>query len=211
MRLFLISTLLAFSGCSALAQDFDLSFGGGKIGSLSVSPNRVASNVSAAPMGVGNGTFEATVRSAGGQDTEYTSSSPKKGRVISVTYEGGRATETSVSPSGDMTDMSIASAVPSGVITPVAAINQLISARGCPTAMRFYDGRRVVSVGTTSQDRSDNTLQCNMAYRVTHGPGHLSPLFIKQAALQIEYDVSGSQKLIEMSISSGPFTLYVTP
>lgn len=211
MRLFLISTLIAFCGCAALAQDFDLSFGGGKIGNLSVSTNRVSSDVSAAPMGVGNGTFEANIRITDDQTVEYNSSSPKKGRLISVLYENGRVTETRVSPHGDMTDMSMASAVPVGAITPVAAINQLINAQGCPSSIRFYDGRRVVSVAVDSQDRSGDRLQCNMTYRVTHGPGHLSPLFIKQASLQIEYDLSSGQKLVVMSISSGPFTLYVTP
>ena len=214
MRLTLLTALIMMLAAPISAQTYQLSFGGGSIGTLSYSPSRVASNVTSAPMGVGNGQFEATVqnvtRANGDAVVQYLSKSPAKGRTISVLYKDGSVVETVVTPTGDQTALSDISAVPAGVTTPIVALGHLINATGCPSDLTFYEGRRAVKITATGRSQNGTILVCDMSYRVTHGPGHLSPLFIKNAKLSATYDTSSAQQLTQMSISSGPFTLYVT-
>ena len=214
MRLTLAAAIFAAFTSPVLAETYQLSFGGGTIGSLTFDGNSISSDVSSAPMGVGNGRFKATVanvrRTNGDQVVQYLSDAPAKGRRISVLFKDSAVVETTVSPTSDATDLSDISNVPAGVVTPVAAFGKLAQASGCPSAFRFYDGRRAIQIQPNGQSQDDAALTCNMTYRVTHGPGHLSPLYIKNASMSATYDVSAGQRLTSLSISSGPFTLYVT-
>lgn len=213
MRLFLIVLFASFAA-TASAQTFQLSLGGGSIGTMTVTTDGITANVTDSPLGLANGAFVASakrVQTADGQVvTQYLSDTPRKGRKISVLSDGGQVIETVVSPADDRTALSDPAAVPSGVSTPVAVLNGLINARGCPGTMRFYDGRRVITVAPTGSTQSGTMLSCDMSYRVTSGPGHLSPLFIKNATMEVTYDTASGQSLTEIQIGNGPFTLYVT-
>ncbi len=213
MRPFLFPLMLGLMAISASAQDFSLNFGGGVIGHLRFDGTTLQSSVTSGPMGVGNGKFEASVRNVrletGEAAFQYLSFAPAKGRTISVLYKDGVTTETAVSPANDRTALSDAAAVPAGVVTPVEAFDQLVNAKGCPNDLSFYDGRRVISIARAAQSENAGRLICDLTYKVTHGPGHLSPLFIKRASLQATYTAVGSQQLLKLSVSSGPFTLDV--
>ncbi len=213
MRLFVTLVFASFASL-AQAQTFQLSLGGGTIGTMSVTGDTIRASITDSPMGLANGGFTASakrVQTAEGQIvTQYLSDTPRKGRKISVLSDGGRVLETVVSPADDRTDLSDPAAVPNGVTTPVAVLNRLIDASGCPAAMRFYDGRRVITLAPTGSTQTGTMLSCDMSYRVTAGPGHLSPLYIKNAKMAVTYDTSGGQRMTEIQIGSGPFTLYVT-
>ncbi len=213
MRLFLIVLLTSFASMAS-AQTFQLSLGGDTIGTLTVTGDSIRSNITDSPLGVANGSFTASakrVQTADGQVvTQYLADIPRKGRKISVLSDGGRVIETVVSPAEDRTDLSDPAAVPAGVSTPVAVLNALINASGCPGTMRFYEGRRVITLSATGATQTGTMLSCDMSYRVTGGPGHLSPLYIKNATMEVTYDTSSGQRMTELQIGSGPFTLYVT-
>ncbi len=56
------------------------------------------------------------------------------------------------------------------------------------------------------EDRAEETLTCNMDYRVIAGPGHLSPLKVRKARMSLTYDLGdGEQRLTMISIKSGAF------
>ncbi len=213
MRLFLIVLFASFAGLAS-AQTFQLSLGGGSIGTMSVTGDSIRANVTDSPLGLANGAFIASAKRVQMADgrvvTQYLSDTPRKARKISVLSDGGQVIETTVSPSDDRTPLSDPAAVPAGVSTPVTVLNAIINARGCPGTMRFYDGRRVITLSPTGSTQSGAMLSCDMSYRVTAGPGHLSPLYIKNATMEVSYDTSAGQSLAEIQIGNGPFTLYVT-
>src|SRR5690606_39001732 len=103
------------------------------------------------PLGVGDGVFDgqtANERAGGKTLLRYTgdSRSSRKSRQISVLLYQGRVIETQISPAGERTALSVASAVPEGVIDPVTAFGRMIGAGDCPAAFHIYDGRRVIRV-----------------------------------------------------------------
>ncbi|MEY1554249.1 hypothetical protein AB3Y40_01320 [Yoonia sp. R2331] len=213
MRVFLTILFTSFATLAS-AQTFQLSLGSGTIGTMTVTGDSIRANVTDSPLGLANGAFTATAKRVQMTDgrvvTQYLSDTPRKGRKISVLSDKGQVIETTVSPSDDRTDLSDPAAVPGAVSTPVAVLNGMINATGCPGAMRFYDGRRVITLSPTGSTQTGAMLSCDMSYRVTAGPGHLSPLYIKNATMEVTYDTAAGQSLTEIQIGNGPFTLYVT-
>ncbi|MCX7566903.1 hypothetical protein OS189_11185 [Sulfitobacter sp. F26169L] len=195
------------------AQTFDVSLGGKTLGQLDFSGNgrtsTLRSTLDNTPLGVFNGTFSGT-STGSDQNSTFTgdSRSSRKQRIVQVEIAKGRAVSTDITPPEEQTDLSNVARVPAGVLDPVRAIGRLISAKGCPKSMRLYDGRRVVTLGVGAGNQTENLLVCPVSYRVTAGPGHLSPLRISSAKMQLTYVVSGStQNLHQIRISSGPFSL----
>lgn len=209
MRLFVF--LLITLASAAQAQTFNLSLGGDPIGTLSYSASAVRSDVNNSPLGVADGVFEGTanrVQTADGQVvTQYLGKSFNKGRTISVLMQGGRALETTVSPASEATALSDAAVVPAGITHPIGALGHLVGASGCPGAVQFYDGRRVILISPESATQSGSTQTCNMRYRVTAGPGHMSPLFISRASMTLTYEAGRFQ---QMQVKSGPFSLFIS-
>lgn len=200
---------IAFLAAPAQADTFRVLLGGKALGQLSYAQqgnkSTLRSTLDNTPLGVFNGTFTGT--SAGGTFTGDSKSSRKQRRVV-VKISKGRAISTDVAPADELTKLSDPALVPAGVLDPVRAIGQLMTAKGCPAAMRLYDGRRVVALSPTGQQRTDNALVCSMSYKVIAGPGHLSPLRISNAKMQLGYGVQGTvQKLHQIKISSGIFKL----
>lgn len=199
----------------AAAETLTLSLGGDPIGTMSFDGQSLNANVTSSPLGVANGRFSASSKRVqmadGAVVRQYLSDAPRKGRQISVLHEGGTVLGVTVSPSSDATALSDPGAVPAGVSDPVLTMGRILNATaGCPATQRFFDGRRAITLSPQGQSSQDGTLTCEIAYRVTGGPGHLSPLFISRAKLAVRYDVSGAQRFRDLTISSGPFALTVS-
>lgn len=207
----LIAMLAALLLASPLAaQTFDVKLGGKTLGTLSYSAKggdtTLSSTLDSTPMGVFNGTFTGS-SSAKGQFIGDSKSSRKQ-RVVTVDIEQGRATSVEVTPADEMTDLSDKSRVPEDVIDPVRTIGAFIAATGCPPSMRMYDGRRVVTLTPQAGKEDGTSLICPMSYKVVAGPGHLSPLGISNAKMELLYDTSSAaQTLQEIKVSSGVFRL----
>lgn len=200
------------SGASFVqAETYSVQLGGRNLGTISYQGGAEASlqsTLNNTPMGVFNGTFTATSQqSAVGQQYHSNSSSSRKSRQISVLIKDGRAIDTSVTPASEMTNLSNVGSVPVGVIDPVAAFGRFVSARGCPEAFRFYDGRRAILVSHERDSEVAGQLVCKMNYRVSDGPGHLSPLYIKNITVFLTYDVIGGQSLRKVVLSAAGFDL----
>lgn len=192
----------------AAAQSFDVVLGGKVLGTLSLSQSggtrTLRSDLASTPMGVFNGSFKGT--SANGNFTGDSRSS-RKTRVVKVAVANGRPTSVEITPEAERTPLSDPARVSQNVTDPVRAIAGLVEAQGCPKTTAFYDGRRVVRLAPTGRKASGNTLVCEMSYTVIQGPGHLSPLKIANAKMQLSYDTAGGQSLQQMRISSGIFRL----
>ena len=207
----LIAMIAALLLASPLAaQTFDVKLGGKTLGKLSYntkgSDATLRSTLDSTPMGVFNGTFKGS-SSAKGQFVGDSKSSRKQ-RVVTVDIAQGRATGVEITPSAEMTDLSDKSRVPAGVTDPVRIIGAFIGATGCPSSMRMYDGRRVVTLTPQAGTEDGATLICPVSYKVVAGPGHLSPLGISNAKMELLYDTSsGAQSLQEIKVSSGVFRL----
>jgi len=156
------------------------------------------------PLGVFNGTFEGITD---GVHYRSISVSSRKTRDIAVRFDHGVAVETVISPEDERTDLSVASAAPPAVIDPVATFGRFVNASGCPAAFRVYDGRRAVLVQPTNEVTNGTELQCEMSYHVTHGPGHLSPFYLKWISVALTYDVASKQSLRQLDFGAAGFHL----
>jgi len=169
----------------------------------------LSSTLDNTPLGVFNGTFVGT---STGSVTSSTftgdSKSSRKQRVVELKIAKGRAIETTITPVDELTELSDITLVPAGIMDPVRAMGQLFNAKGCPEAVQMYDGRRVVTMRSDAGTQTGDTLICAVSYKVTAGPGHLSPLGISSAKMVLIYDVSeGQQVLQNLKISSGIFSV----
>ena len=205
--------------CAALlaapvsAETFSVSLGGKTLGQLSYSEggnkSTLSSTVDNTPLGVFNGTFTGT-STGNSASSGFTgdSRSSRKQRVVKVNIAQGRATSTDVTPTEELTELSDVTRVPAGVMDPVRAMGQLFRAKGCPAPIQMYDGRRVVSMRSDIGTETAGTLTCNLRYKVIAGPGHLSPLGISSAKMQLSYSTAGGrQNLQQMKVSSGIFSV----
>ncbi|MEH6644538.1 hypothetical protein [Sulfitobacter sp.] len=203
--------------CAALlaapvsAETFSVSLGGKALGQLSYSEvgnkSTLSSTVDNTPLGVFNGTFTGTSTGSSAKSL-FTgdSRSSRKQRVVKVNLAKGRATSTDVTPAEEQTELSDVARVPADVMDPVRAMGQLFRAKGCPAPIQMYDGRRVVSMRSDIGTKTAGTLTCNLRYKVIAGPGHLSPLGISSAKMQLSYSITdGGQNLQQMKVSSGIF------
>lgn len=205
---------LSCAGIAARAETFSVQLGSRQLGELTYSGGSAASlrsTLNNTPLGVFNGTFAASVEptSAG---TQYRSSSrsSRKTRDINVLFDGGRAVDAVVTPANEMTDLSNVGSVPAGVVDPVSAFGRFVSASGgCPEAFRFYDGRRAILVQPAAESEVAGQLVCKMNYRVSDGPGHLSPLYIKNVSIALTYEVTGGQSLRKVVLSAAGFDLFL--
>lgn len=193
----------------AYAQDFSVSLGGKSLGQLGYSAQgqsaKLTSTLNQTPMGVFNGTFTGTSKS--NTFTGVSKSSRKQRRVV-VDYSGGRPIKVEITPAEERTDLSDPNQAKGAVLDPVRAVEQLLGAKGCPAALRIYDGRRVVSMTPTDETQTPQTLSCHMSYKVVQGPGHLSPLRISSAKMHLQYGIAGGkQTLQQIKVSSGVFGL----
>jgi len=195
--------LLALCLCAspAAADRFDMYLGGSKLGQMVLSGDSLTIDVTGSPLGVADGSFSASskrVQMADGRVVrQFLSDTPRKGRKISVLLDAGQVIETTVIPAEDITDLSDPAAVPAGVVDTITALNRIAAARSCLSAMSIYEGRRVITLAPTGSRSEGSTEVCDFSYRVVAGPGHLSPLYIQNANVQVTY-VSGA--LSEMSI-----------
>ena len=197
----------------ASAETFSVTLGGKSLGQLNYSESgttrRLTSTVDNTPLGVFNGTFAGTSTGSDNK-SRFTgeSRSSRKQRTVKVNIAQGRATAIDITPKDEQTELSEAARVPAGVTDPVRAMGQLFRAKGCPAPIQMYDGRRVVSMRSDAGTKTGNTLTCTLRYKVIAGPGHLSPLGISSAKMQLNYATSGDrQTLREMKVSSGIFRL----
>ncbi len=208
----LIACLAAIAvAAPANADTFSVVLGGKTLGQLSFAAQdkiaTLSSTLNSTPMGVFNGTFlgTSTGTAINGRFTGISKSSRKQ-RSVTVEIANGRAVSTTITPQDELTELSDTTRVPPDVMDPVRIIGALVAADGCPTGMRMYDGRRVVTITPEGQSSESDTLSCNMNYRVTAGPGHLSPIGISSAKLVMRYDMgNGPQSLQQIAISSGIF------
>lgn len=209
---FAVAVLAIFTGGAVQAQSFSLTLGDRSLGTLTYAQSSgeatIQSSLDNTPLGVFNGSFSAST-TASGTSAQYESASrsSRKTRDIAVGFAGGKVGQTVVSPADEMTVLSDPAVAPAGVIDPVSAFGRFVSANGCPEAFRFYDGRRAILVQPAGQATADGILTCDMGYRVSHGPGHLSPLYIKKASVTLRYDVSGAQSLRQVALSAAGFSL----
>jgi hypothetical protein len=177
-------------------------------------PVAVRTNLDNTPLGVFDGTWEATSRpvqtEAGAVVLQYisTSASTRKNRVISVLHADGQVVETVVSPANDATEMSQAAQVPAGVVDPVEAFGRLADAAGCPEPFRIYDGRRVVEVATVSSEQAGDVLTCRARYEVILGPGLLSPFRFNSFDMELTYALVGLEPVLaEARVDAGMFSV----
>lgn len=207
-----------FAATFAVAETFEVSLGGKKLGSLTYSRDengeKLLSTLNNTPLGVFNGSFAAlsvavqTTSGAQAQKYQSISKSSRKTREITLLIEAGRAVETVVLPESERTHLSDVKSVPRGVIDPVGGIGRLVAARSCPKKFTIYDGRRAIRLIPTGAKKSDNVLTCIIQYKVVAGPGHLSPLYISTVKMQVRYDLSGKQqRLSQIELGSGLFNL----
>lgn len=196
MARFLAAACLACLSLPAQAADqtYRIYLGGLELGwfRYSGAPDdaRISSRFDNTPLGVFNGSYEGASRSrAGGVLYRGKSLSSNKNREVEIIQSRkGRVSEVTISPTKDQTSYSSPTAVPDGVMDPVAGFGQLLSQQyGCPGAFQLYDGRRVVQV-TPKSETGGPVNTCVMDYRVVLGKGHLSPLYIKNITVTVTFD-----------------------
>lgn len=208
--LFMCALMLA---APAYAETYNVSLGGKTLGQLSYTEaghtTTLRSTLDNTPLGVFNGTFTGTSAGSAAK-VAFTgdSRSSRKQRLVNVDFAKGRAVSTTITPVDEVTDLSDVARVPEGVVDPVRAMDQLFRAKGCPQPVQMYDGRRVVMMRSDAGTQAGDILTCNVSYKVTAGPGHLSPLGISSAKMQLDYvTAGGKQTLQQIRISSGIFSL----
>ena len=203
--------LVAATACAtaSVAETFDVRLGDSTLGTFTLGGGAGALALSArlsnTPLGVFDGGYEGR-STAEGRARRFTaqSRSSRKTRDVAIRFEGGRATETAVTPEAERTALSDPAAAPAGVIDPVETFARLVRGRDCPGALRFYDGRRAVTLTPAGAAREDGGLTCRMTYRVEAGPAHLKPLGIKSAKIALRYGDGG---LRDIRIGSGLFAV----
>lgn len=208
---------LGLSHSPAQAETFAVNLGKTTLGQLVYQTSgkivSLRTTLANTPLGVFNGRFESTTApvtlpdGATGTRFKAHSTSSRKARRVTVDFAKGAAVATTVSPAKEETNLSDPAKAPKGVTDPARAIGQLITAKGCPGRINIYDGRRVISLIPKSPEVQGDTLICAMAYKVTAGPGHLSPLKISKARMQLHYATQNGQRIQKITLGSGPFNL----
>tara|TARA_R110002049_G_scaffold301763_2_gene494117 strand:- start:738 stop:1448 length:711 start_codon:yes stop_codon:yes gene_type:complete len=212
--------VVALGVTSVSAQSFELRFGNRFLGTLVYEDDsgetRVAANLSNTPLSLFNGTFEAATRSihatSGNSLGEYRSlgRSSRNTREIAVVFDRDTVVETRINPLSERTDLSNPINVTDSVIDPVSALGEILSASECPSDLRIYDGRRVILLSSLRSQRVDDILSCELRYSVIAGPGHLSPLYIREISLKLSYVISADTQLLSrMQMSAGLWSLNI--
>ncbi|MBL4918108.1 hypothetical protein [Szabonella alba] len=216
MRLALV--LLACLPLPALGEDWIVRLGERQIGSVTFETGakgalQIASTLDATPLGLADGSFTARSFAAltpdGRAVTQYLSESrsAREARNISVLTDAGRVLETQIEPPGEATALSDPAVVQGVVLNPVEAFARLVTSTDCPDALRYYDGRRVVAIALAERVEQADGLRCAMDYRVTDGPGHLSPLRFRQVAMELDYSGAGPFTLRRITMTAAGFSV----
>lgn len=206
---FFICTFIG-NAAQAEIQRYDLLLGQRQLGTLSFDTDTLdlVSDLNNTPLGVADGYFSAQSGPArtpeGISVTQYLSQSAK--RQISFVMDENNVLTTTISPTREATTLSEPEAVPAGVIPITEGFAAIAMASGCPTPFTMYDGRRVVQVATRAQSANITEILCEMDYRVTAGPGHLSPFRFRTLDMTLLYR-DGILALI--TVSAGGFELQV--
>lgn len=206
----LVSALSVFMSGPAIAENqiYMMMLGNRQLGSLVFDGNgsnaSLLSKMDNTPLGVANGTFEAVTRAKDGDVASVLKSRGRKTRDISIIREVNTVTTVTVTPKEEMTEMTDASKVPVGVISPAEVFAVLANGGTCPPPMVMYDGRRVVQMSTIAMKPGGASLTCDMSYSVVMGPGHLSPFRFKSFGMQIVYT---ARKLDTVTMTAGGFNV----
>ena len=199
-------TLLVATPALAQSQSYAMMLGNRQLGTLafdgSGSNVHLLSRLDNTPLGVADGTFEATTRADGDTVAYLGQNRGSKTRDIAITRQGPAVNAVTVTPSGDATDLSDPASVPAGTLTTAEVFGQLANGKTCPNPMAMYDGRRVVQLATTAIDTTGDTVTCTMSYRVIAGKGHLSPFNFKSLAMTAIYQAGA---LAQVTVSAGGF------
>ena len=208
---------LMLAATTAQAETFSVSLGKITLGKLVHTGTSGGASLKATldntPMGVFDGTFNGTAKPATATDGtpvihyNSVSKSSRKSRSVQVQIAKGRALATDVTPSSEITNLSDPAKAPKNITDPARAIGMLINSSGCPARINIYDGRRAIALIPGTSETKDDKLICSIAYKVTAGPGHLSPLKISKAKMKVTYDTTNGQSLQQITLRSGPFNL----
>jgi hypothetical protein len=184
-----VAVLLLLATPAAAEQAFDVFLGGHQLGWLRYSGTEGRAELTSlfdrTPLGVFDGTYEGA---STGRDYRGISQSSNKTRTVEIRQHQGRVTEVAITPEKDRTDLSTPAAVPAWVLDPVAGFGRLIAQSRCPDAFRLYDGRRVITVSPGKTSTTAGVTTCDMAYQVTQGRGHLSPLYVRNISIKMVFD-----------------------
>ncbi|MBS1302408.1 hypothetical protein [Loktanella sp. SALINAS62] len=207
MLKFVLSVVALMAAQPVIADNYAMMLGSRQIGTLVTNGDALTSTLDNTPLGVADGTFQASVNPVELPDGTLADqflgiNRGGKTRDISVIRQDGRAVDVTVVPANDATDLSKPEAVPAGVLFPSELFSRLERTGGCPGAMTMYDGRRVVSIATASSAVVDGVTVCTMDYRVTAGKGHLSPFNFKSLNMQLAY---AGGALARVTVSAGGF------
>lgn len=212
-----LSLCLLMIAPPALAESWQVVLGGRVLGDLEYSTSGgrkfLSSRLDNTPLGVFDGTFEARSGLATTEEgtvvTQYLSEgkSTRKHRAISVLLLNGRVQDILIRPESEETALSVPSAVPVPVQDPVEAFAVISASRDCPAPLRFHDGRRVVGIATQARRVIGGKLHCEMIYRVTDGPGHLSPLRFTSLDMVLIYAGAAPAPLDRIDLTAAGFTV----
>ncbi len=209
-----LSVLAAFClAMPAAAQSarFDVVLAGRTLGDIAVTQTgadaELRSVMDNTPLGVGDGRFDATL--TGGQSYRSVGASADETRRIDFDYAGDRVAEVRIAPEDEATDASDPGRVPAGVLDPARGFARIAFARDCVAPFRIYDGRRVVEVALADRTLGAEMLECDYAYRVVDGPGHLSPFRFREIAMTARYELADGavSRAREIALGAGPFTV----
>ncbi len=209
-RLPLFAALLFLVTGPALAQSqsYAMTLGNRQLGTLTFDGSgqnvHLLSSLDNTPLGVADGTFEATTKTEGEAVAYKGINRGSKTRDIAIARQNGAVREVSVAPTNEMTDMSDASKVPVGTLTTAEVFGALANGTTCPNPMAMYDGRRVAQLTTTAMVQTGDTVTCEMSYRVIMGKGHLSPFNFKSFSMQAIYTTGA---LTQVTVSAGGFNV----
>jgi len=192
-------------------QTYTVSLGARQLGTLQFNgQSRNAAfllSLNNAPFGIKNGTFNAVTRLKGDEVDYLGTNRGSETRDIAIVRKANQATSVTVTPSSEMTDMSVAAKVPAGVVFPPELFASLANAETCPSPRAMYDGRRVVQIATQAVKQDGASVLCDMSYRVVMGPGYVSPFYLKSFGMELVYT---ARALAKASISGGGFKVHLT-
>ncbi|KQI70124.1 hypothetical protein AN189_01640 [Loktanella sp. 3ANDIMAR09] len=207
MRRTVISFLVFMSATPTIAETYAMMLGNRQIGTLETNGASLQSTLNNTPLGVADGTFQASVTRVqlpdGSIAEQYLGvNRGGKTRDISVIRQNGRVADVTVVPANDATDLSAPDTVPADVLFPSELFARLERAGGCPAPLQMYDGRRLVAISTASTATENGQTVCDMDYRVAAGKGHLSPFNFKSLNMQLAY---ADGALARVTVSAGGF------
>lgn len=212
IRLPALIALLGALAAPATAQEarFDIRLAGATLGQIAVGRAGDSATLTTVmdntPLGVGDGRFDATFTNGAYRSLSVSSD---ESRRIDIDFAGDRVANVAIVPPSEATDASVPAAVPAGVLDPARGFARVALAPDCVGAFRIYDGRRVVTVSLGARRLGAESIDCIYDYRVTGGPGHLSPFRFRKVSMVARYAVTNGTQgpLQDIALGAGPFTV----